>query len=207
MTAILSGDILRTAVNFNLGDGTLFQNVYHHQRIGAGLLLTHQDHVDAIEAWANAMYAEINAPAADTIVEGLSTVDRVEFVEGEWTVTESIGTFVMTWSPIGSAVTAMPNQMSPFVTFRTERPKSVGRKFLFPLIEGSYTTGLLHGGTVTEIVAYADDAVNDITVDAPFDFLVPGIVRTSVDAFLEFSVAVVTDLAGTQRRRRRGYGA
>lgn len=205
--AILAGAILRTAVNFNLGDGTLFQNVYHHQRIGPGLALTDQQHVDAIEAWAETMYAEINAPAADNIVEGLSTVDRVEFVGGEWTVTESIGTFVMSWSPIGSSVTAMPNQMSPFVTFRTARPKTVGRKFLFPLIEGSYTSGVLHGGTVTEVVAYADDAVNDITVDAPLDFLVPGVVRTGVDEFLEFSVAIVTDLAGTQRRRRRGYGA
>ncbi len=205
--AILSGAILRTSVNFTLDDSTLYQNVYHHLRIGPGLLLTDQDHIDALSAWAEAMYAEINAPASAGITEGLSTVDRVEFVDGEWTVTESIGTFVISWSPIGSSATAMPNQVSPFVTFRTGRPKTVGRKFLFPLIEASFTDGILHSGTVTEIVAYADDAVNDITVDAPLDFLVPGVVRTGVDDFQEFTVAIVTDLSGTQRRRRRGSGA
>lgn len=205
--AILAGAILRTSVHFTLSDGTLYQNVYHHQRIGPGLLITNAQHVAAILAWATAMYGELDAPTSAGVTEGLSTVDRVEFVAGEWTVTESIGTFVITWTPIGTGTLEMPNQISPFVTFKTDRPKTVGRKFLFPLTEAAFQSGVLTAGTVTEIVAYADDAVNNITVDAPLDFLVPGVPRTGVDDWQEFTVAIVTNLAGTQRRRRLGYGA
>lgn len=205
--AILAGAILRTSVNFTLGDATLFQNVYHHQRVGPGLLLTNAQHVAALLAWATAMYGEINTQVSDDVTETLSTVDRVEFVAGQWTVTESIGTFTITWAPIGAGATAMPNAVSPFVTFRTGRPKTVGRKFLFPLIEGAFTSGLLHSGTLTDIIAYADDALNNVVVDAPLDLLVPGVPRTGVDEWQEFTVAVVTDNPGTQRRRRLGVGA
>lgn len=205
--AILAGAVLRTTVNFTLGDGSQYQNVYHHQRIGPGLLLTDAQHVAALASWAETMYAELDDSVADDVVEGLSTVDRVEFVEGEWKVTEAIGTFTIAWVPTGAANAALPNQLSAFVSFKTARPKSVGRKFLFPMLEGGIVGGLLGGPEVAALVAWADDAVNNVEVDFPLDYLVPGLARVGVDAFLDFTLGLVTNLMGTQRRRRRGYGA
>lgn len=205
--AIFAGAILRSSVNFLLDDGTLYQNVYHHRRTGPGLLLTDAQHVAAISSWAETMYAELDDQVSLSITEQLSSVDRVEFIEGAWEVTENIGVFTISFVPTASAASAMPNQISPFVTFKTERPKTIGRKFLFPFTEVGFTEGLLTAGATAAMVAYADDAVNSITVDAPLDFLIPGVVRTDEDTFLDFTVAIVTDLAGTQRRRRRGVGA
>lgn len=205
--AILAGAILRTTVNFTLGDGSLYQNVYHHQRVGPGLLLTDQDHVDALDAWAEAMYAEVDDQVATNVTETLSTVDRVEFVAGAWEVTESIGTFTISFVPTQALGSAMPNQVSPFASFKTDRPKTVGRKFLFPFVEGSFDSGLVNAAALAAMVAYADDAVNNVVVDAPLDYLIPGVVRTGVDSFEEYTVAIVTNVAGTQRRRRLGYGA
>lgn len=205
--AILAGAILRTSINFLLGDGTLYQNVYHHRRTGPGLVLTDQQHVDAIDAWAEAMYAQIDDHVSSLVVERLSSVDRVEFVAGEWTVTENIGVFTINFVPVGLSVQTMPNQVSPFATFKTDRPKSVGRKFLFSMTEGDFTSGLIEAAALAAVVAYASDAVNVVTVDAPLDLLIPGIVRTGVETFLDFTVAIVTNLAGTQRRRRLGEGA
>ncbi|MCK5292994.1 MAG: hypothetical protein KAR39_13370, partial [Thermoplasmata archaeon] len=165
--AILAGAVLRTTMNFTLGDGTQYQNVYHHQRIGPGLLLTDAQHVAALSSWAEDMYAELDDQVSLNIVEGLSTVDRVEFVEGEWTVTEAIGTFTIAWVPTLAANAALPNQVSPFVSFKTARPKSVGRKFLFPFTEAGISSGLLEAASVAAMVAYADDAVNNVEVDFP----------------------------------------
>jgi len=201
---IVAGDILRTTVNFSITGGTLYQNVFHHQRTGIGIL-SDAVHVQAIKDWAEAMYAEIEDRVKATVVEQLSFVDIVEFVGGVWTVTENIGTFVPVFTPIGTFDT-LPNQCSPFVIFKTARPKSVGRKFLFPYTEFEQVDSILTASALAATVAWASDALNNIVIQV-LDDLVPGIVRTGVDSFLTFTVAVVTDLIGTQRRRRIGEGA
>lgn len=202
---ITAGDILRTTVNFTLLDGTLFQNVYHHRRVGLGVI-TDATHITAIQAWAEAMYDELVSIVHSSVTEALSSVDIVEWVTDKWMVVENIGVFTPTFTPVGGTE-ALPNQISAFVVFKTARPKSVGRKFLFPMTEASQGQGILVPGSVTNIVAYADDAVNNLVISAPLDYLVPGIPRTSEDTFLDFTLAVVTNLVGTQRRRRPGVGA
>ena len=201
---VVAGDILRTSVNFTLGDGSLFQNIYHHKRTGVGII-GDASHVSVIEFWVEAMYGEIDDIVSDTVNEGLCSVDKVEWVVDTWEVVENIGTFTPTIG-FSSVAEPLPNQMSAFVVFKTNRPKTVGRKFLFPFTEAEQSSGILSGGTVTKVVAYADDAVNNLTLQVG-DYLVPGVVRTGVDEWWEFYVAIVTDLMGTQRRRRPGYGA
>lgn len=204
---VLAGAILRTSMNFLLGDASLYQNVYHHRRVGPGLVITDAAHVAAISAWAQDMYATIDTIVSDDVVEQLSSVDRVEWDGAKWEVTENIGTFLITFVPTGTATQAMPNQVSAFVTFKTARPQTVGRKFLFPMTENDFLGGVINAAAVAKVVDYADDAVNDIEVDFPLDFLIPGVVRTGEDSFEDFTLALVTNLAGTQRRRRRGHGA
>lgn len=198
------GDILRTTLNFELGDGTQYQNVYHHIVDGIGGF-TDQAAVNDLTTWANTMYGEIDSSVKDDVIPKLSFVDQVEFVDGAWQVVANIGTLTMTFTG-GSAGEVCPNQVSPFIVMKTARPKSVGRKFLFPTLEADQDAGILTAGTVTKIVAFAADAIADVDIDV-VNTLHAGVPRTGVNDWLNFTVAVVTNLVGTQRRRRPGYGA
>lgn len=198
------GDIVRTAINFRLNDGTQLTNVYYHKRGGVGAFADSYV-LTALETWAENMYDELVARAHANVVEQLAYVDRIEWDTDAWVTAENIGTFTPLFVPVGGGE-AMPNQISPFVTFKTARPKTVGRKFLFPGTEADSLAGVLVAGAVTDIVAYADDAVNDIVFEATAT-LVPGVPRSGVNEWQEFYVAVVHDLVGTQRRRRPGVGS
>lgn len=198
------GDILRTTINFVLNDGTQFQNVYHHQRAGIAFF-SDAEIVTAITTWAQAMYGELVSMTSFAVAERLSFVDKVAFVDGNWEVTENVGVFTCEFTPVGAG-DVLPNQVAPFAIFKTERPKTVGRKFLFPPIETAQNAGILTPAALAQMVGYANDAVNVITL-AVLNTLVPGVPRTGVNFWAPFVLAVVTDLVGTQRRRRPGEGA
>lgn len=198
------GDIVRTTVNFLLGNSVQYQNVFHHIFDGIGGISDAAVVAD-IKTWAETMYAELVTVTKNDVVEQLSFVDQVEYVVDKWKVVDNIGTFTPVFNPSATG-DAMPNQTSAFVVFKTSRPKSVGRKFLFPGVETFQDAGIMIAAYVTAVVQWADDAVNDIVLDVAND-LHPGIIRTGVNDFLVFDVAVVTDLLGSQRRRRPGYGA
>lgn len=202
---VVSGDILRTTQSFILGDGTVCQNIFHHQRHGIGILAD-SVHLDVIENWVEAMYAEIAAMVKNDVAIDIMTVDFVEWVVDRWEVTGLLGTRAPTFTPLGTA-DMLPNQSSAFATFKTSRPKTVGRKFLLPFEEAWQAGSFLLPGAVTDMVAWADDAVNDIDVDFPTDWLAPGVIRTGVDSWLEFTLAIITNVLGSQRRRRPGEGA
>lgn len=201
---IVAGDVLRTSMNFLLPNNVQYQNVFHHKRTGVAVI-TDAAHITAIQGWAEVMLDEIEAHVKVGTLEQLCSVDRVAFTGVIWEVVENIGTFIPDFTP--AAVTDVcPNQVSPFIVFKTSRPKTVGRKFLFPTLEPDQDQGVIAAPAVASIVAYADDAVNDINLAALND-LVPGVPRTGLDQWFEFTLAIVTDLLGTQRRRRPGTGA
>lgn len=204
MTIVLN-DILRCTIEMSLGDGSIVQNIFHHQRKGIGII-SDASHIVNYENWAEAMYAEIAGMIKNDVVMGLASLDLVEFVAGKWTVTGHIGVFTPTFTPTGVG-DMLPNQSSAFVTFPTARPKTVGRKFLLPFEEAWQAGSFLVAGAVTDVVAWADDAVNNITIAAPLDYMVPGVPRTGLDQWEPFTLAVVTNLLGSQRRRRPGEGA
>lgn len=198
------GDVTRTTVNFLLGNGVQYQNVYHHIFDGIGGVSDAAVTAD-LQAWAEDMYNELIVYVKNDVVEQLSFVDQVEWTEDEWKVVANIGTFTPAFNPSGTA-DALPNQVSAFVVFKTARPQSVGRKFLFPALEQFQDAGVMVEAYIAAVVAYADDAVNDVEIDVS-NVLHPCIVRTAVNDILVFTSAIVTDLLGSQRRRRPGYGA
>lgn len=198
------GDILRTSANFLLHSGDQYQNVYHHIFDGIGGV---SDEVVtlAIKAWAQTAYGMLAAHTKSTAVAQLSFVDRVEWVLDGWEVVENIGTFTPLFIPshVGDDC---PNTVSAFVVFKTARPKTVGRKFLFPAPETGQVGGIMEADYVAAVVAYTAEVMGDIDIDVA-NVLHPGVVRTAVNDFLTFTVGIVTNLLGSQRRRRQGYGA
>lgn len=202
--AIVAGDILRTSVNFELADGTQYQNIFHHKRTGVALI-SDATFVASLKDWVETMYAELVTLVDNDVTPALCSVDKIEWVVDAWEVVENVGTFIPTFIPV-DVFAQMPNQLSPYVMFKTDRPKTVGRKFLFPLCEDGFDVGLLTAAAVTALTAWASDALNDIIVIALND-LVPGVPRTAINAWYEFTHAVLANIAGTQRRRKIGVGA
>lgn len=204
--ALASGDILRVAVNFLLGNGVQYQNVYQYVVNGIGGF-SDAAATTAINTKMINQYAGLVASVKDDVVEQLSFVDQIEWdvTEGKWLVTHNVGTFTPSFAP-SSAADVLPNQVSPFIVFKTTRPRTVGRKFLFPVLETEQDAGIIAGGMVTKLIAFGASVLADIVVDGS-NVLQAGVARAGVNQWLTFQVAVVTDLLGTQRRRRPGYGA
>lgn len=203
---VLDGDILRVSTNFELGDGTQYQNIYHMIRDGTDVF-SDAAHVAAIKSKMESMYASLVGQVLSDVTEQLSFVDRVEFNEiiDEWRVVENIGTFTPAFAPT-NAGDGLPYQAAPYIIFKTQRPKSVGKKFLFPFAEDQQDETILTGTAVTQMVAFGVSVLNAQSLGGDAT-LTMGIVRTGVQTFLNFLVAVVNDVIGSQKRRRPGVGA
>lgn len=204
--SVVDQDILRISVNFELGDGTQYQNIYHMVRDGQDAY-SDAVHVTAIRTKIEAMYATIVAQVRNDVVEQLSFVDRIEFNEitDQWEVVENIGTFTPAFTP-ANAGEGLPYQSAPYIIFKTQRPKSVGKKFLFPFAESEQDETVLTGAAVTAMVAFGVSVLNALVVGGDAT-LTMGIVRTGIQTWLSFLVAVVNDVIGSQKRRRPGVGA
>ncbi len=203
---VIDGDILRISVNFELEDGTQYQNIYHYIRDGTDVF-SDAAHITAIGTRMAAMYATIDDFVPSAVTPQLSFVDRVEFNEivDEWRVVENIGTFTVSFTPT-EATDSLPYQSAPFLVFKTQRPKSVGKKFLVPFGEAHQEGTILTAGAVTAMTAYGVQVLTSMVVGGDVT-LTAGIVRTGVQTFLNFLVAVVNDVIGSQKRRRPGVGA
>lgn len=204
--SVVDGDILRVSVNFELGDGTQYQNIFHYIRDGTDPI-SDAAHITAIGSKMLAMYQTIDDLVTSDVTAQLSFVDRVEFNEivDEWRVVENIGTFTPTFVPT-EATDALPFQSAPFIVFKTQRPRSVGKKFLFPFGEAHQDGTVLTGGAVTAMTSFGTQVINAIAVGGDVT-LTAGIVRTGIQTFFNFLVAVVNDVIGSQKRRRPGVGA
>lgn len=203
---VLDGDVLRMSCNFELGDGTLYQNIYHYIRDGTDPF-SDAVHIALLKQASEAMYDTVDDAVKDDITAQLCFVDRVEFNEivDEWRVVENIGVFTPDWVPTG-AVDSLPFQSSPYVIFKTQRPKSVGKKFLFPFLETMQAGTILTAPAIAALVAYGAEALFPRALGGDAT-LTPCIVRTGIQTVLNLLVAVVGDVLGSQKRRRPGVGA
>ncbi len=204
--SVVDGDILRVSANFELGNGTQYQNIYHFIRDGTDPF-SDAAHITAIQAKLSLAYADIVVQVKDDVTAQLSFVDRIEFNEitDQWEVVENIGTFTINFTPTGTDH-ALPFQSSPYVIFKTQRPRTVGKKFLFPFIETMQAGTILEAAAVTAVTAYGAEILAAIELGGDAT-LTAGVVRTGVQSFFNFLVAVINDVLGSQRRRRPGVGA
>lgn len=194
---------VKLVVEAVLPGGTICQNVWFFNTQFAGLQAD-QDVLDALETWVEAVYANVMADTDNAVTYNDIVVDVVDFISGKWEVIYHVGTEDIDLTPT-NAQDHLPNQVAPFCTFNTLRPKSKGRKFLY-----GYTEDVTSGSTIGSVplgrlVDFATDAMADAVIDGS-NYLVPGILRKGFDVYYEFASASVTNIVGTQRRRRPGVG-
>lgn len=204
--SVVDQDKLRVSMNFELPDGTQYQNVFHMIRDGEDAYSV-QAHLDAIEVKMELAYADIQEQVAADTVAQLCFVDRVEFNEvvDEWRIVENVGTFTPLFEP-SVYVEGLPFQCAPYTYFKTQRPRTVGKKFWFPFLETAQSETVLVAGAVTDLVAMAVELLTPIALGGDAT-LTLGVPRTGIGVWYNFLVAVVSDLLGTQRRRKPGVGA
>ena len=203
---VANGDILKVTMEVTLDDGTIAQNVF---RLEAQLAAPQADLtvVNAIEVWIEDCYNELSSELVDEITQNLCSVDEESWnaVLGAWEVTRNVGLFTPTVT-YGNLSDPLPNACAATATFDTDRPRSNGRKGMFPFGEDQQGSGFLEPSTLTAMAGFAAEVLAGILL-SPFNNLVPGIIRVGVDAFLPFISASVTNVLGSQRTRKPGIGA
>jgi hypothetical protein len=200
------GDILKLTMEVTLNDGTIAQNVFYFEcEFAAGQ--ADGTVLNTLETWIETAYTNLTDELVSTITQNLCTVQEIEWnaTESAWEVTRLVGYFTPTIT-FGNSGEALPNQASAFATYQTARPKSRGRKFLFPFGETTQNGTYLISTALNAMADFADDTLLDATI-GPLNDMVPGVPRIGVANFLQYTGAVVTNVLGTQRRRRPGVGA
>lgn len=185
---------------------TIFQNVYYLQFHTIG---SRGDTIvlDDIETWLEDVYGEIDQDINEGVLQSLCSVDVIEWdsQDNEWVTARNVGLVnpTLTFTDINPR---LPQQSAPFALFKTARPKSMGKKFLCGYTEETSNGGLLLALALQSLAGYASEVLNGISIDLD-TFYITGVPRTGFDVWLPFTLAVVTDLIRTQRRRVPGVGA
>jgi hypothetical protein len=204
--SVSTGDIIKAVLEFVLYDGTIIQNILHFIADFTSDQ-TDQAVIDACETYAEGLYSEIDqyVPSATTVND--MPVQEVEWnaEEGEWLVVRLLGNASPTITFTGAS-DGLPNQCSAVLVGNTQRPKSRGRKFLAPFIETAATASEWAAPVVTALGLALNSYLADETVSGD-NKLSPGVPRSSVNTFLEFTNGVVDSIVGSQRRRKPGEGA
>lgn len=201
-----NNDKLKVVWEATLDDGSIIQNVYY---LIAQLLVGQAEGtvLTQVELWLEGAYNELSAELLTSMTQNICTVSEVVWNASEsfWEVDRLIGYFTPTIT-FNNATDGLPNQCSSVPVFPTGRPKTRGRKFLPPFGEDRQADGILIAASLAAVADYADDILNGITI-GPGNELVSGVIREGVNEFAVFAVGVVSDLLGTQRRRKPGVGA
>lgn len=203
--AVSNDDILKVVMEVLLEDGTIAQNVFWFvaelaaQQSDASVLT-------AVETWIEALYSDGSSYLPSSMTQRVCWIDRMAWDPGEskWVKEYFVGYFTPTIG-FNDINEPLPNMSAPLITFPTSRPKSRGRKFIFPFAEDAQDATFLIAAALTALTNMADEALDDIVL-GPLNELIPCIVRVAADTVLKFDTAIVTNVLATQRRRRPGVG-
>lgn len=201
--AVQPGDVLKLTAEFLLGDGTIAQNVYYLRAVLVAQIADALA-ISTLKTWLEAGQSFVMGAMSSAGQCNPATVDVIAWDGAKWSVTQHVGIFTPNNTPTNN-LEQLPNQVAPFASFNTNRPKSNGRKFLPGYCEDQSAGSYLTAAALAALVSYAAAVLANATI-GPLDYFVPGVPRTAVNLFLDFAVAVVTNVVGTQRRRRPGVG-
>lgn len=200
--SIDAGAILRAVGKFTTERASDIYNVYHLVMTGESnvaesqVVLDCRDYVLQIMNNVTALYTP------QTVMDEVE-VWSLNFTSMEW---ESIGSLAGAWQGSGVDTSELPAQVAPLMRANTTNAKSKGRKYMPPPNEAAATDGVL---TVGALAALGNAAVDWIdTYASGARSYTPGVWSPTDIVFYAFNgVAIVSQLFGTQRRRKEGVGS
>ncbi len=201
---VQTGDVIKTVVDFVNAAGNHQQNVWHHQ---ANFLADQTDAatLTAIVAWVGTTYSELNGDIKSAWDDPDVFCDIVAWSGTKWETTHRIGEGIAATSFVNGS-DGLPLQVSAIATFRTNRPRSRGRKFAPAFGEDTQSGGELTAAAKADMADFVTQGLSNITVVAS-NYLEPGIPSTVTGTFWLFQNGFYTDILHTQRRRVPGKGA
>lgn len=203
--SVAPNDKVRLTSEFTLPSGSIVQNIYHF-RANFAAAQADATVINSLKTWVEDVLDNIEAAIKSTVTVNLHQVDVEAWDGTKWEITANVGTFTPSFTPTETTADIMPNPDSPFIVFNTSRPKTKGRKFMWGFTELNFNGSYLQTALVTALVAAATDMLANGAIDL-LNYLVPGVPRSASNTWFDFVNAVVTNIAGTQRRRRPGVGA
>lgn len=142
------------------------------------------------------------------IVSGVQ-LDRAEYNVKQWN-----GSIWETVRNLGESIPGvtftnandmLPHATAPYITARTAIPKTRGRKFIPGFAETEQADSILISTALSALSAFAIDYLSNIDVGGG-NLLIP-VVLATVDGLARNLVSSqVSDVVGTQRRRKPGVG-
>lgn len=195
---IQPGDVLRVTWEMQDAGGNTFQNVYYWRHGG-------------IAPVADSVFLAAAAAHIDTAMVNLHPfqMDNVDpTVMKTYNETQADPLDDVDLSPLSGGSggpDSLPFQVSGLVTFSTGLRKSLGKKYMGPIIRAATTgSGNLSPTLQTALAAYASQILTNLTAGGE-TFLV-GHYRAATAVFVDWIGSIVENIFATQRRRKPGVG-
>ncbi len=200
---VSTGDILRVVASMLWTDGNVNQNVFNALVSGGGGPWADQDITDDAEAWLNNMYANMTADCSDELDGNEVLVYKWDTVNLDW---DEVSSQSWTWNP--SQVTdQLPRGVAGLVRLWTTDPDVQGKKYLPGLCEGDIVDGLIAGGVLTNMLAFAADWFTPFAGGTSGATWTPG-VWSVIGSLFQSGVdhVAANAIPAYQRRRKRNVG-
>lgn len=198
---VLDDAILRVTQRFYMDSGDVGCNVYHYVA-SFGSAYDDIDVFNPLLAQMDQVYTMLVDYVPGNTAMGICTVDELAWdpVENEWGVARLVGQGTPTVTFV-NASDPLPNQSSAVITFPTGIAGRRGRKFLPPFGEDQQTAGYMDVGLVADLLEVGEEMAAVVVVLAA-DVLIPIILAAAEDTFTLIEGWVVSDILGSQRRRK-----
>ena len=195
-------DIYRATATFTMPGSTVAQWVWHYKQIIGGTP-TAQQIADAVRSHVGQAFNEIEDHVIDTVIG-----DTLDIALWDTTLKQfdTIAQSDLSGADGQNAIDEMlPHMDSGVVTFLTGVGRSIGKKFVFGLVETAQSESVAIGAVVTALAAFATIFIDTVTAGG-ID-IEPGNFNLATELFRLYTGTVQANARlGPQTRRRPGIG-
>lgn len=195
-------DVFKATATFTMPAGTIAQWVWHYIQVDVGDV-TFQTLADDIRSNVGQAMNEIEDHVIDTVVGDTLELALYDFTLHQF---DTVATSDLSGADGANATSEMlPHQDAGVAKFFTALGRSIGKKFIFGLVETAQNESTLLGAVVTAIAAFATVFISDrqasgLTFEA-------GNFNLLLEIFRPYTGTVEANaLGGSQIRRRPGIG-
>lgn len=195
-------DVFKATATFTMPAGTIAQWVWHYLQTSSGEA-TAQAIADSIRSNVGQAMNEIEDHVIDTVIGDSLDLALYDPVLNEF---NTVATSDLSGADGANAVDEMlPHQDAGVIKFFTAVGRSIGKKFIFGLVETAQSESTWIGAVVTAMAAFA--AIFDAELEISGVDFVPGNFNLPLELFREWTGTVEANaITGSQRRRRPGIG-
>jgi hypothetical protein len=179
------------------------QNVFNAVVTGGGSPWDDSDIGDDAELWMDDLYLNVANFVSDECSGTMVTIYKYDAIDDDW---DEVVTKAWVYA-FQASEDQLPRGNAALVNAKTTDPDVSGKKYIGGLTEAAITGGLLNGGTLNAITAWAIDWYTPFTGGESGATWTPGVWSVKNTVFKALSGTLITSsVMAYQRRRKRGVG-